>query len=67
MKRSDFVTKILATPCEKCPIEGYCRIAKTFSCNMTARTYFNIIAKGKEELPWHTLETAWNFGLTRRA
>lgn len=66
MNRAQFVTKIMNTPCEKCPIQGYCKIAKTFSCNMTARQYFKLISQGKEDVPWHTLEMAWNFGLTSR-
>lgn len=64
MKKSDFVGKILKTPCEQCPIQGYCKIVKTLSCNMTARIYFSKISRGKEDVPWHTLEMALNLGLT---
>lgn len=67
MKKSDFVKKIFNTSCENCPIQEYCKIAKTFSCSMTAKRYFEIVSRGKEDVAWHTLETAWNFGLTHRA
>lgn len=64
MKKSDFVRKIFKTPCEQCPIQGYCKIAKTLSCTMTARSYFSKISRGKESVPWHTLEMVLNLGLT---
>ena len=40
MEMKQFVIKILATPCEKCPIKIYCGMRKAFSCHATARKYY---------------------------
>ena len=64
MNESAFIIKIFNTTCEDCPIQGYCKIAKTFSCRMTAKSFFNKVIKGKEDVAWRTLETALNLGLT---
>ena len=40
MEMRQFVAKILATPCEKCPIKIYCEMCVAFSCHSTARKYY---------------------------
>ena len=40
MEMRQFVAKILATPCEKCPIKIYCEICVAFSCHSTAHKYY---------------------------
>ena len=40
MEMRQFVAKILATPCEKCPIKTYCEMCVAFSCHSTARKYY---------------------------
>lgn len=40
MEMRQFVAKILATPCEKCPIKIYCEMCIAFSCHSTAHKYY---------------------------
>ena len=40
MEMEQFVIKILATPCEKCPIKIYCKMCRAFSCHATAHKYY---------------------------
>ena len=40
MEMRQFVAKILATPCEKCPIKIYCEMCVAFSCHSTAHKYY---------------------------
>lgn len=40
MEMREFVAKILATPCEICPIKTYCEICRSFSCHSTAHKYY---------------------------
>lgn len=40
MEMKQFVNKILATPCEVCPIKIYCEMCRTFSCHSTAHRYY---------------------------
>lgn len=40
MTRPEFVNRIFSTPCQKCPISIFCKIAPTHSCVETARLYF---------------------------
>lgn len=40
MEMKQFVNKILATPCEVCPIKIYCGMCRTYSCHSTAHRYY---------------------------
>ena len=40
MEMKEFVAKILATPCEICPIKIYCKMCVAFSCHSTAHKYY---------------------------
>lgn len=40
MKMEQFVTEILSTPCEICPIKTYCEMCRSFSCHATAHKYY---------------------------
>ncbi len=52
MTLQEFTGRIMATPCEKCPIEIYCQLCTAFSCHSTARQYYASHKRQEEEFRW---------------
>lgn len=54
MTQQEFIIRIIATPCEKCPIEIYCRLCVAFSCHSTASKYYSTHKRPGEDFKWPT-------------
>lgn len=52
MTLQEFMGRIMATPCEKCPIETYCQLYTAFSCHSTARQYYASHKRQEEDFKW---------------
>lgn len=60
MEKAEFIKKIFYTPCEECPIEGYCKLCKSFSCTSTARQYYYHIINFRGCFAWPLKRTEFN-------